>query len=47
MVTGFPGDLVQRIHLPMQEPQEMRVRSLGGKDPLKEETGTPTVFLPG
>ena len=48
MGTGFPGGSMQRIHLPMQmEPQEMQVRSLDGEDLLKEEMGTPTLFLPG
>ena len=30
----------QRIHLPMQETQEARVRSLGQEDPLKKEMAT-------
>ena len=31
----------------MQEPQEMRVRSLGYENPLEEERATPPVFFPG
>ena len=34
-----------RIHLPMQETQEMRVRSLGLEDPLKEEMATHSSIL--
>ena len=30
----------QRIHLPMQEMQEMWVQSLGGEDPFKTEMAT-------
>ena len=30
----------KRIHLPMQETQEVRVRSLGQEDPLEEEMAT-------
>ena len=36
--------------MPIQETQDMRVRSLGWEDPLKKETyleRKPTVFLPG
>ena len=29
-----------RIHLPTQETQEMRVRSLGRRDPLEKEMAT-------
>ena len=32
--------LVQRIRLPMQKTQEMRVQSLGREDPLEEEMAT-------
>ena len=34
-----------RIHLPKQEMQEMRVRSLGGEDPLEKETATHSGIL--
>ena len=46
---GFPGDLVVRICLPVQEMKEMQVQSQGREDPLEEEMATqPTpVFLPG
>ena len=51
-VQGFPGGAggkkKKKIHLPMQETQEMQVQSRGGKD-LREEISwqsTP-VFLPG
>ena len=37
----------QRIHLPMQETQEMKVRSLGREDPLKWVMQPTPVFLPG
>ena len=34
--------------MPMQEMQEMQVRSMGGEDPLEEEMATHSpVFLPG
>ena len=36
-----------RIRLPMQETQEMQVRSLVWEDPLKKEVATYPVFLPG
>ena len=36
-----------RIRLPMQETQEMQVRSLVWEDPLKKEIATYPVFLPG
>jgi len=39
--TGLPQVVpVQRICLPMQETQEMRVRSLGHENPLEEGTAT-------
>ena len=37
MCEGFTGGTVVRICLPMQETQEMWVRSLGQEDPLEEE----------
>ena len=30
----------ERIHLPMQEPQEIQVQSLGQEDPLEKEMAT-------
>ena len=35
----------KRIHLPMQTPQETRVRSLGREDPLEEEMETHSHIL--
>ena len=38
---GFSGGVSgKRTRLPMQETQEMRVRSLGGEDALEEEMAT-------
>ena len=37
----------QRIRLPMQEMQEVQVRSLGQEDPLEKERQTTPVFMPG
>ena len=34
----------QRIHMPMQETQETRVRSLGQEDALVEEKATPLQY---
>ena len=34
-----------RTHLPMQEPQETWVRSLGGEDPLEDEMATHSSIL--
>ena len=34
-----------RIHLPMQETQEMQVQSLGWEDPLKKEKATYSSIL--
>ena len=34
-----------RIHLPVQETQEMQVRSLGCEDPLKKEKATYSSIL--
>ena len=34
---GFPSGSVVKILLPMQETQEMWVRSLGQEDPLEKE----------
>ena len=37
----------KRICLPMQETQEMWVRSLGGEDPLEEGIAITPVLMPG
>ena len=42
---GFPGDVVVKNHLPMKEPQEMRVRSLGRESLLEEEMATHSRIL--
>ena len=34
-----------RIHLPVQEPQEMQVQSVGGEDPLEKEIATHSSIL--
>ena len=40
-LNGFPGGtLVKKIFLPMQEVLEMRVQSLGQKDPPEKEMAT-------
>ena len=39
-IKGFPGGTVVKNPLPMQEMQEMRVRSLGQEDPLEEKVAT-------
>ena len=39
------GWLSGRLCLPMQEMQEMQIRSLGWEDPLKEEMATHSRFL--
>ena len=39
-LMGFPGGAVVKIHLPMQEMQEMPIRSLGREDPLEKEMAT-------
>ena len=41
-VLGFPGGSMVKNPLPMQE---MRIRSLGGEDPLKKEMATHSSFL--
>ena len=43
-MMGFPGDSVV-MSLPMQEPQEMQVQSLGRKDPLEDEMATHSRIL--
>ena len=35
----------QRIHLPMQEKEELQVQSLGWEDPLEEEMATYSSIL--
>ena len=39
-IKHCPGGSVVRIHLTMQEMQEMRVWSLGWEDPLEKELAT-------
>ena len=43
-MMGFPGGSVA-MSLPMQEPQEMQVQSLGRKDPLEDEMATHSRIL--
>ena len=42
---GCPGGSVVKNHLPMQEMQEMWVRSLGWEDPLEKEMATYSSIL--
>ena len=42
---GFPGGLVIKNLPPVQETQEMRVRSLGWEDPMEEEMATHSSIL--
>ena len=44
-LKGFPGDLVVRICLPVQEMQETQVQSLGQEDPLVKEIATHSSIL--
>ena len=44
-LKGFPGGLVVRICLPMQEMTEMQVQSWGREDPLEEEMATHSSIL--
>ena len=49
-VFSFPfpdGAVGKKIHLPMQETQEMGVRSLGQEDPLEKEMATHSSILAG
>ena len=41
---GFSGGAVVRIHLPMQEMQEMRVQSMSQEDPPREGNGNPLQY---
>ena len=43
--TSLMAQLVKNLLLPMQETQEMQVRSLGQEDHLKKEIATHSVFL--
>ena len=46
ITMGFPGGaVVKKILLPMQEKQEMRVRSLGWEDPLEKDMATHSRIL--
>ena len=42
---GFPGSLVVRHHLPVQEMQETWVQPLGQEDLLEKETATHSSIL--
>ena len=42
---GFPGGSVVKIHLPMQEIQEMWVQSVGWEDSLEKEMATHSSIL--
>ena len=44
---GFPGGSVVKNLPAMQGPQEMRVQSLGGEDPLEEGIATHCSILAG
>ena len=44
---GFPGGSVVKNLLPIQEPQETWVGSLGQEDPLKEKMATHSSILAG
>ena len=41
----FPGDSVVKNHLPMQEIQETRLRSLGWEEPLEKGMATQSSIL--
>ena len=41
----IPGGTVVKIHLPVQEIQELEVRSLGQEDPLKKKIATHSSIL--
>ena len=43
--SGFPEAQGKRIHLPMQETQNMRVPSLGKEKPLEKEMATHSSIL--
>ena len=45
VLPGLPRWLSGRIHLPMQETQEMQVQSLGQKDPLEKGMATRSGIL--
>ena len=46
LITGFPGGAKgERIHLPMQEREEMQVQFLGWEDPLEEGIATHSSIL--
>ena len=46
-ILGLPGWLSGRIYLPMQEAEEMQVRSLDRKIPWGRKWQPTPVFLPG
>ena len=45
MVDQEPEGASSRVHLPVQQMQEARVRSLGWKDPLEKEMATDSSIL--
>ena len=45
MGWGFPGGSAVKNLPAMQEPQEMRIRSLGQEDPLKKVMATHSIIL--
>ena len=42
---GYPGGTMVKIHLLMQEAQEMQVQSLGWEDSLEKELATHSSIL--
>ena len=46
MYSNFPGGSMVKIHLPIQERQEMCFLPLGREGPLEKEMATSPVFLP-
>ena len=45
MGWGFPGGSAAKNLPAMQEPQEMRIRSLGQEDPLEKGMATHSIIL--
>ena len=45
MGWGFPGGSATKNLPAMQEPQEMRIRSLGQEDPLEKGMATHSIIL--
>ena len=44
-LKGFPGGVMVKNRLPMQETQDKEVWSLGQEDPLEKEMGTHSSML--